>query len=120
MDKPDNIPWRPSIDVLFKSAALEYKDSCISVLLTGSLDDGVDGLIETTREGGITIVQSPEDAYKPDMPLNALLNDHPVYVLPLKDMPALFSELVDLEFSDDQKDVLMKAAAVAYEEKKRL
>ena len=120
VDKPDNIPWRPSIDVLFKSAAMEYKDSCISVLLTGSLDDGVDGLIETTREGGITIVQSPEDAYKPDMPLNALLNDHPVYVLPLKDMPALFSELVDLEFSDDQKDVLMKAAAVAYEEKKRL
>lgn len=119
MDKPDDVPWRPSIDILFKSAALEYKDSCMSVLLTGNLDDGVDGLIETTREGGITIVQSPEDAYKPDMPLNALLNDHPVYVLPLKDMPALFCELVKFECRDDQKDILLKAAAVAYQEKHR-
>ena len=116
-NKPDDVPWRPSIDTLFKSAAKEYKDSCMSVLLTGNLDDGVQGLIETTREGGITIVQSPEDAYKPDMPLNALLNDHPVYVLPLKDMPALFCELVGFECRDDQKDVLFKAAEVAYHEK---
>ena len=111
--EPDNEIWRPSIDVLFKSGARDYKDRCVSVLLTGKLDDGVDGLVETTYQGGITVAQSPNDAYDPHLPLNALMNDHPVYVLPLSEMPELFCELAQHQFTDNQKKITAKAAVTA-------
>ncbi|MAR91499.1 MAG: hypothetical protein CML06_11560 [Pseudomonadales bacterium] len=113
LEKPDTEEWRPSIDVLFKSGAREYKERAISVLLTGKLDDGVEGLRETTFQGGITIAQSPADAYDPHLPLNALLNDHPLYVLPLKDMPKLFCELAHHHMASDQRDVAGQAAIAA-------
>lgn len=112
-EEPSGGHWRPSIDALFKSAALEYKDRAVSVLLSGGLKDGVDGLIETTYQGGITIAQSPEDAYNPTLPLNALLGDHPKYVLPLHDMPALFCELAGYGCQLEQKNIAQKAAITA-------
>ena len=83
------------------------------MLLTGGLDDGVKGLIETTRQGGITIAQSPDDAYDPVLPLNALLKDHPQYVVPLKDMPPLFCELAGYGCFKDQENIARKAAVAA-------
>ncbi|MDY6919526.1 MAG: chemotaxis protein CheB [Pseudomonadota bacterium] len=113
LDKPDTEEWRPSIDVLFKSGAREYTERAIAVLLTGKLDDGVDGLRETTFQGGITIAQSPADAYDPHLPLNALLNDHPIYVLPIRDMPKLFCELAQHYISPDQREIAGEAAIAA-------
>lgn len=112
-EEPEDSMWRPCIDVLFKSGARDYQERAVTVLLTGGLDDGVEGLKETTFQGGITIAQSPEDAYDPILPLNALLEDHPSYVLPLKDMPALFCELLHFEHFDDQRQILEKAAITA-------
>lgn len=112
-DQPDDTQWRPSINVLFKSIAREYTERAVSILLTGKLDDGVDGLIETTMQGGITVAQSPEDAYEPMMPLNALLKDHPHYVLPLNDIPALMCELAAVDHFPNQKDVVKQAAIAA-------
>ncbi|HJX08063.1 MAG TPA: chemotaxis protein CheB [Actinomycetota bacterium] len=63
---------RPSIDPLFRSAAATYGRSVIGVLLSGSLDDGVAGLAKIVAEGGTAMVQSPEDAIHPSMPLQAL------------------------------------------------
>ncbi|MBV8725190.1 MAG: chemotaxis protein CheB [Candidatus Eremiobacteraeota bacterium] len=63
---------RPSIDVLFRSAATTYMNSVCGVLLSGTLDDGVAGLLAIHEAGGKAIVQDPEDAQFPDMPRNAI------------------------------------------------
>ncbi|NMH60017.1 chemotaxis protein CheB [Alteromonas ponticola] len=117
---PDDEEWRPSINYLFKSGAREYQNRAIAVLLTGKLNDGVEGLKETTYQGGITIAQSPDDAYEPYLPLNALLNDHPAFVLPLKDMAKLFCELAQHPFTEDQKQVWQDSALAANQIKQKL
>lgn len=116
--EPDDSFWMPSIDKLFISAAQDYKSSTVSVLLSGGMEDGIDGLIETTHQGGVTIAQSPEDAYNPILPLNALIKDHPSYVLPLRDMPPLFCELIGMGCYPDQTDILHRAAEAAARRRK--
>jgi len=63
---------RPSIDPLFRSAAEAHGEHVIGVLLSGSLDDGVAGLARIVAAGGTALVQSPDDAVHPSMPLQAL------------------------------------------------
>ena len=63
---------RPSINMTFRSAAKSYDSRVIGVLLSGMLDDGASGLWEIARLGGVTIVQDPDQAPFPSMPLNAL------------------------------------------------
>lgn len=120
VQEPADCEWRPSIDVMLKMGAREYRERAVSILLTGGLDDGVEGLKETTYQGGLTIAQSPSDAYDPVLPLNALLNDHPAYVLPLADIPALLCELAGYPLSSTQKEIALEAAATAAREKSEL
>ena len=63
---------RPSIDPLFRSAALSCGSSVIGVVLSGMLNDGAAGLNAIKSVGGTTIVQHPLDAEADDMPLAAL------------------------------------------------
>jgi two-component system, chemotaxis family, protein-glutamate methylesterase/glutaminase len=84
---------RPSIDVLFESAADAYGDRLIGVLLTGANDDGARGLAHIQTRGGFTIVQDPESASRPDMPRAALARMAPDVVAPLDDIADL---LVDV------------------------
>jgi two-component system, chemotaxis family, protein-glutamate methylesterase/glutaminase len=63
---------RPSINVMFRSAAVAYGARVVGVLLSGELDDGAAGLWEIERRNGITVVQNPEEATFPSMPLSAL------------------------------------------------
>jgi two-component system, chemotaxis family, protein-glutamate methylesterase/glutaminase len=75
---------RPSIDVLFESAAQAYSNQLIGVLLTGANNDGAKGLKRIKEMGGITIVQDPQTAEIPAMPLSAI-NLFPVdFILPLQ------------------------------------
>jgi two-component system chemotaxis response regulator CheB len=77
---------RPSIDVLFDSAADVYADRLASVLLTGANDDGAYGTMRVRRRGGLTIAQDPESAARPDMPRAAIATGAVQHVLPLEEI----------------------------------
>ena len=64
--------WRPSIDVLFRSAAVAYTSCVTGIILTGLLDDGTSGMHAIKRSGGLCIVQDPNEADFPDMPNSVL------------------------------------------------
>jgi two-component system, chemotaxis family, protein-glutamate methylesterase/glutaminase len=74
---------RPSIDVLFESAADEYRARLIGVILTGANEDGARGIAAVSRLGGYTIVQNPVEAERPEMPRAALRAVQPNKVLAL-------------------------------------
>lgn len=63
---------RPSIDVLFESAADVHGAGLIGIVLTGSNDDGAAGLDAVRRVGGTAVVQDPRSAIGPTMPAAAL------------------------------------------------
>ncbi len=63
---------RPSIDVLFESAADTYSERVIGVILTGANQDGAQGLARIKAAGGLAIVQMPTTAESPIMPEAAL------------------------------------------------
>jgi two-component system chemotaxis response regulator CheB len=77
---------RPSIDVLFESAAAAYGRRLLAVLLTGANEDGARGLECVQRHGGLTVVQAPEDAEFPQMPSAALARMRPSAVLRLSEI----------------------------------
>jgi len=63
---------RPSIDVMFRSASKLCGHRVAGVLLTGNLDDGVAGLIDIKKRGGLALVQDPREAHFPEMQIRAL------------------------------------------------
>lgn len=85
-DGPHENRWRPSVDVLFRSAAAAYGSLVIGIILTGMMDDGTSGMLAIKRSGGICIVQDPEDADFDDMPVSVLANVEVDYRLAAADM----------------------------------
>ena len=77
---------RPSIDVLFESAAEVYGETLIGVLLTGANSDGAIGLKRIKELGGVTIVQDPKTAEVPMMPQSAIDLFRVDYILPLNEI----------------------------------
>jgi len=63
---------RPSVDVLFQSAAEAYGPRMAAVVLTGTNDDGAAGLARVAAAGGLALVQDPSTAERPKMPAAAL------------------------------------------------
>ena len=84
---------RPSIDVLFASAADAYGKSLAAILLTGANYDGAAGLVGTQVAGGLTIVQDPASAEVPTMPEAALRRMTPDLILPLAEIHSLLRKL---------------------------
>jgi two-component system chemotaxis response regulator CheB len=79
---------RPSIDVLFESAAAAYRGGAVGVVLTGTNDDGAAGLSAIVARGGQAVVQDPASAERPGMPLAALATGIAATVLALDDIGA--------------------------------
>ncbi|MBP9151338.1 MAG: chemotaxis protein CheB [Flavobacteriales bacterium] len=77
---------RPSIDVLFETAAEAYGDKLIGVVCTGANFDGAKGLAYIKEKGGLTIVQDPETAESPPMPKAAIEATTPDHVLSMENI----------------------------------
>ncbi|NJB84744.1 chemotaxis response regulator CheB [Lewinella marina] len=90
---PEN-RFRPAVDVLFRSAAYTYRERVIGVVLTGALSDGTSGMWMVKRCGGLAIVQDPEEASFPDMPLGVMQYTEVDHVSPLGQLGGLLGTLV--------------------------
>jgi len=81
---------RPSIDILFSSAAAAYGPCLIGIILTGANADGACGLALIKERGGLTIVQEPKTAETPLMPQAAInQTGGPNHILPLAEIAGL-------------------------------
>ncbi len=77
---------RPSIDVLFESAAYAYGPGVIGIILTGANEDGAAGLARIKERGGVALVQDPAGAVRRTMPDAAIAATAADAVLPLEEM----------------------------------
>jgi two-component system chemotaxis response regulator CheB len=84
---------RPAADPLFRSAAGVYGSRVVGVVLSGTLDDGTDGLLRIKEAGGVAVVQDPTDAAFDAMPRNALSFVAVDHVLPVAQIPSLLDRL---------------------------
>lgn len=84
-DAPVNFS-RPSIDVLFETAAAVYEDKLIGVILTGANKDGAAGIQAIRKRGGITIAQNPATASFPSMPKAAIDTGSVQYIFELQEV----------------------------------
>ena len=94
---------KPSVDMLLSSAAESYGEHLIAVILTGSGSDGAAGAVDVKNAGGVVIIQNPETAPYPSMPLSL----PPTAVDHVVDMeqigPLLFDILKGIHFAAEEK-----------------
>ena len=108
---------RPSIDVLFRSAAVAFGPRVTGVLLSGMLDDGAAGLWAIKQRGGAAVVQDPDDAEFPDMPLRAMEVTKVDHRVPMHAMAAVLVRIanaplgeIDVEASPNMASEVHMAA----------
>lgn len=92
MDEPVEFS-RPSVSVLFETAAAVYGDRLLALLLTGAGRDGAAGMLAVQRAGGLTVVQQPASARMPQMPEAALDRISADHVLTLDEIMTMFQAL---------------------------
>jgi two-component system chemotaxis response regulator CheB len=95
---------RPAINPLFRSAARAYDGRVTGVIMTGLLDDGVAGLAEIKRSGGVAVVEDPASAMFPSMPSNALRYVDVDHVAALPAIGPLVAKLSTSERSSSRRE----------------
>jgi two-component system chemotaxis response regulator CheB len=86
---------RPSIDVLFESAADSYGSHVIGVVLTGANSDGARGAARILQQGGLVVAQEPTTAESPIMPESAIAQGVR-YICPLREIAVFLTSLPPL------------------------
>lgn len=86
---------RPSIDVLFESAADAFGEKAIGIILTGASSDGTKGIAKIKSKGGLTVVQEPESAECRIMPAAAIAAVAVDWILPLSKIASCLVNLVN-------------------------
>lgn len=110
---------RPAIDTTFRSAARAYGSRVIGVILTGTLDDGTAGLWTIKHQGGLAIVQDPDDAMFDGMPRSALKYVAVDHMVKLSDLAACLSQLIEKPIKEDSpvSEPLDQEAAIVAQDK---
>lgn len=88
---------RPSIDVLFETAAEAYEDGLVGIILTGANADGAAGMARIKQFGGLAVVQSPDTAEADAMPKAAIDAVDVDHVLPLDEIGHFLNTLCEVE-----------------------
>ncbi len=118
---PKENRFRPSIDALFRSAAYSYGPRVIGVVLSGLLDDGTSGLWSVKRHNGLCVIQDPEEAEFPNMPLNVMEYVEVDHCVRICDMGPLVARLTmesapeRPELSESESDLLEAEINIAAE-----
>lgn len=86
---------RPSIDVLFESAAVVFGPALVGIVLTGANSDGAYGIQVIDRYGGLTIAQDPEEADFPFMPKACIETSSVKHVWKLSDIKSFLLTITD-------------------------
>lgn len=84
---------RPSVDVLFETAAESYGAGTAAVVLTGANSDGSAGAVRVREAGGVVLVQDPAEAERPEMPTAAIAAGAAHHVLRLQQLAAVLNDL---------------------------
>ena len=92
---------RPSIDLLFETAADAYGDALVGIILTGASRDGAAGIRAIRSRGGLTIAQDPAHASFPVMPREAIATGCVQSILPPEDIGAFLLRLGEKPFSHE-------------------
>jgi len=91
---------RPSIDVLFESAADSFGERTTAVILSGSGNDGAIGMAAIKKNAGFTIVQDPETAECPLMPQAAIAAHAVDYIMPLDEIGPFLADIAGGRYGD--------------------
>ena len=83
------------ISTLFESLAIAYTKFSLGIIFSGTGSDGVLGMKEIARRGGLTIVQTPSEAKFRDMPNNAIATKEIHYILSASEMPDMIIEYIN-------------------------
>ena len=94
---PTENRFRPAIDPLFRSVAVEFGPRAVGIVLSGALNDGTSGLRAIKRCGGVAIVQDPDDALHPSMPRSAQRHVNFDHILPARAIGSILAELSEQE-----------------------
>jgi len=91
-----------------------YGERVTGVILSGGLDDGTHGSMLIKQHKGVVIVQSPEEAVVPSMPLSVLRNVEVDYVLPVAEMAGVISKLAG-HFQEKDESVMTSDRTESYD-----
>ena len=96
------------IDLMFESVAINYKKKAIAVILSGTGRDGSQGIIHIAKQGGMVLVQRPDEAQFSGMPQSAIETDVVTHVLPVKQLAEAIAQLSTKSVANRLKPVNKK------------